>query len=180
MITTGVDLASQALKTAACSITWADDRAAVTDPIPGGVNDGAILKLLSTSDKVGFDVPLGWPAGFVAAISSHAQGRPWPGGNLLDLRFRETDRYVAGQSSGGHLASQVICSPFRPSCRCPRVAGVALCRSERNRASGRGVSSGCSPALGVQLPSLQGQGLRRSASRPGLDLPGGNEPVAAT
>jgi hypothetical protein len=113
MITTGIDLASQPLKTAACSITWADGRAEVTSLIPGGVDDAIVLDLLTDSDKVGLDVPLGWPVDFVAAASAHAEGRPWPGANVRQLRFRETDRYVARQTKRWPLSvsSDLIAVP---------------------------------------------------------------------
>ena len=68
MITTGIDMASQATRTAACSIAWTEGRAEVTSLLPGGVDDPTALGLMSESDKVGLDVPLGWPAGFVTAV----------------------------------------------------------------------------------------------------------------
>jgi hypothetical protein len=113
MITTGIDLASQPLKTAACSIDWVDGRAEVTSLIPGGVDDETVLALISESDKAGLDVPLGWPADFLAATRAHAEGRPWPGGDLHQLRFRETDRYVWRQTNRWPLSvsSDLIAVP---------------------------------------------------------------------
>jgi Protein of unknown function (DUF429) len=125
VITTGIDFASQPPKTAACRICWADDKAEVRDLIPGGVDDEAILALLSASDKVGLDVPLGWPAAFIAATSSHSEGRPWPGGSIVDLRFRETDRYVAIETKRWPLSvsSDLIAVPaFRAAALASQVS----------------------------------------------------------
>jgi Protein of unknown function (DUF429) len=58
-------------------------------PTPSELNDDA--------DRVGVDVPFGWPEAFVHAILSHHSGRSWPAVPLTALRFRETDRFVRDQ-----------------------------------------------------------------------------------
>lgn len=97
MVTLGVDLASLPRRTAACRVRWADGRADVGVP-EANITDAWLLEHASAVDRVGVDVPLGWPAAFVAAITAHHSGERWPGAPLTALRFRETDLFVYAQS----------------------------------------------------------------------------------
>lgn len=96
MITGGVDLASQNPKTALCAITWSEGGATV-DELVLGVDDHAILELIRGADKVGLDVPLGWPIAFARAVGASLEG-PWPvayrHADNIDYRLRRTDRWV--------------------------------------------------------------------------------------
>lgn len=94
MITTGIDLASQPERTAACVIEWRDGRGIVVELRSRGVDDGQIRALISTSERTGIDVPLGWPDGFIAAVSAHHAAMGWAGGELAQLRMRATDEWV--------------------------------------------------------------------------------------
>jgi predicted nuclease with RNAse H fold len=76
MVTIGIDLAAQPANTAACRVSW-DERVAVDDPIVG-IEDQAIADALTSADRVGIDVPLGWPVGFSQGLTQHAAGRGWP------------------------------------------------------------------------------------------------------
>ena len=93
MITAGIDLASQADRTAACVIEWRDGRAGVVE-LREGVDDDLIVSLVRRSDWTGIDVPLGWPDGFIAAVSAHHAATGWAGGELAQLRMRATDQWV--------------------------------------------------------------------------------------
>lgn len=98
MLTAGVDLASQAAGTAACTVEWAPGRAEVTS-LDLGVGDEAILGLLGRAAKVGIDVPLGWPTPFVEAVAGHLRDGAWPAGyahsrDTTTLRYRRTDLWV--------------------------------------------------------------------------------------
>ncbi|MGZ4788683.1 MAG: DUF429 domain-containing protein [Terriglobales bacterium] len=93
MITTRIDLASQAEHTAECSIHWIDGRADVRT-WKCGVTDDGIISTLAGSDKVGIDVPLGWPNAFVRAIYRHHAKRSWRPARLANLRYRATDRFI--------------------------------------------------------------------------------------
>ena len=63
-----------------------------------GVDDPALLELISDADKVGIDAPFGWPDEFVEAVTAHRDGGTWPGADQdqdvyrFHLSFRETDR----------------------------------------------------------------------------------------
>lgn len=77
MLTTlGIDLASQAANTAACSIEW-DEVVRVSDPV-GNLGDDHLVQLINSHERVGIDVPLGWPTKFVAPVAEYHALRPWP------------------------------------------------------------------------------------------------------
>ena len=97
MITGGVDLASQDAKTAACVVDWSDQRAKVSK-LTVGVDDKEIEAIWARVDKMGIDVPLGWPVAFADAMTMHSRGGSWPANyqhaDLTDYRLRRTDVWV--------------------------------------------------------------------------------------
>ncbi|HMK97419.1 MAG TPA: DUF429 domain-containing protein, partial [Acidimicrobiales bacterium] len=97
MVTAGVDLASQAFHTAACVIEWYGGHATVTK-LAVDVQDSAIAELISRADKVGIDIPLGWPMAFVDAVSLHSRNGSWPlnysHADNSAYRYRRTDLAV--------------------------------------------------------------------------------------
>ena len=97
MITAGVDLSSQDANTAACVIDWSDRSATVTE-LTVGIADTAITKLASTVDRLGIDVPLGWPMAFADAVSQHSRNGSWPAryrhADTSAFRYRRTDLWV--------------------------------------------------------------------------------------
>jgi len=93
MKTLGVDLAAQAAKTAVCSIRWGTSEATV-ELLEVGVTDDRLLELFPQADKVGVDVPLGWPDSFLKAVYAHRDFQPWPAPSVTELRYRATDRFV--------------------------------------------------------------------------------------
>jgi predicted nuclease with RNAse H fold len=102
MRTLGIDLAADPSKTAACLVAWGRGEAR-TAVLEAGCTDERLLELARESERIGIDSPLGWPDGFVTAISDHSAGRPWPGLAAPDprafrrtLSFRATDEAVTG------------------------------------------------------------------------------------
>jgi predicted nuclease with RNAse H fold len=93
MVTLGIDFASQPANTAACFVLWNGGRAEV-ERLQVGVNDEEVLGFCSTAEKVGIDVPFGWPTRFVMAVAAHAQLLEWPKSSIHQLRFRATDHHV--------------------------------------------------------------------------------------
>src|SRR5580658_10322147 len=97
MITAGVDLSSQSAHTAACVIDWSDGRAIVNE-LNVGIDDDAIVRLVATVDKLGIDVPLGWPIAFADAVARHSLDGSWPTGyrhaDSSAFRLRRTDLWV--------------------------------------------------------------------------------------
>jgi predicted nuclease with RNAse H fold len=97
--TVGVDLSAEPARTAICTVTWTPGAARVEPPTRPGYDD-AILAACASADRVGIDCPFGWPDSFVAAVSAHAAGQPWPGRDRIsqdyrrELRYRATDYQV--------------------------------------------------------------------------------------
>lgn len=90
MLTLGVDLASDPKKTGVCLLDWRSGRPVIRKT--GGRGDDDELRgLIRRADKVGIDVPLGWPADFVKAVSAWSEGKKWPDAAKVSLRYRGTD-----------------------------------------------------------------------------------------
>lgn len=98
MLTIGVDLAASPDGTAACWIKWAEARARAYR-LEQPVGDNELLEYFEAGDKVGIDVPFGWPDAFVDALSAHggSDRESWPRVDRKFLCFRETDRFVHQQ-----------------------------------------------------------------------------------
>lgn len=98
MRTLGIDVASQVARTAVCSIRWEDGSARIEPLETGGATDPEIRRRIEGADRVGIDIPLGWPAAFVDALSEHHRGRAWTAPvdreGMHALRLRETDRWI--------------------------------------------------------------------------------------
>jgi hypothetical protein len=99
MQTLGVDLSAGVPDTALCTIAWRKKGARVEEVLtgrerPDAMQDAALVSAMADANRVGIDVPLGWPAAFVTAIGRHERGKRWPGDDRDVLRFRETDRHV--------------------------------------------------------------------------------------
>lgn len=98
MITVGIDLAAQSTKTALCQLEWTPDRARIAK-LSVGVDDDVILDACSEADRVGVDVPFGWPIEFLDTVIAHSQFEAtselpeWS-----QLRWRATDRFVHAET----------------------------------------------------------------------------------
>jgi hypothetical protein len=98
----GIDLAAEPPNTAACEITWTA-QGAHGRLHADRLDDGRLLMLMETADKVGIDCPFGWPLPFVNAVAIHANAAAWPGRGQLgsshrqSLRYRLTDEVVHEQ-----------------------------------------------------------------------------------
>jgi hypothetical protein len=93
MVTVGVDVAAQPKATASCEITWGAT-VDVADAVVG-LRDADVLQLIRGADRVGLDVPLGWPTTFTAALGQHAAGARWPATpNPKLLTHRLTDHFI--------------------------------------------------------------------------------------
>lgn len=98
MRTLGIDVASQPARTAVCSIRWEDGSARIEPLGTGGATDLEISRRIGEADRVGIDIPLGWPSTFVEAVGDHHGGRPWTAPvddeGMHALRLRDTDRWI--------------------------------------------------------------------------------------
>jgi predicted nuclease with RNAse H fold len=92
MVTLGIDLAAQPADTAVCTVSWAER---VTIDVPTTLADDTLLaKLIGEADRVGIDVPLGWPVPFVTALHDYHRGLPWTARHGDSMQLRKTDRWV--------------------------------------------------------------------------------------
>jgi predicted nuclease with RNAse H fold len=90
VLTLGIDLSAQPKRTAACMVRWGRGDALV-EYVELGLGDEQLIVLIDGAEKVGIDVPFGWPDAFVAAVAAHHEFGPWPPVTSLALRMRRTD-----------------------------------------------------------------------------------------
>lgn len=62
------------------------------------MNDAKITDLITSSDKIGVDSPLGWPIAFVEAVAQHSRDGSWLADYLhsesTSFRYRRTDLWL--------------------------------------------------------------------------------------
>ncbi len=68
--------------------------AAIALELELNVDDSRLFELAERADKVGIDVPFGWPDAFVSAVRGYGRFQPWPASDTVELRFRRTDLFV--------------------------------------------------------------------------------------
>src|SRR6266851_452166 len=76
MRTAGIDLSSKDRETAACVISWGEGRGTV-ESLRLRVSDPEIVRMIGDVDKVGVDVPIGWPKAFVEALAQWSGEGRW-------------------------------------------------------------------------------------------------------
>jgi predicted nuclease with RNAse H fold len=112
VLSVGIDVASQDARTAICMINWSGEQARIEPLGPRGAGDGDIRRCVESGDRVGVDIPLGWPSAFVESVSRHHRGEAWPAevdaAGMTSLRLRETDRWVTDHAR----------RPGEPGARC--------------------------------------------------------------
>jgi predicted nuclease with RNAse H fold len=167
VITLGIDLASQPRSTAACAIEWGAGRARVID-VACGQDDDALVERIAGADKVGVDVPFGWPDAFVEAVARFHAGRAWPEATVMALRYRETDRVVAARTGRWPLSvsTDLIGVPtFRAARLLARLAAADGHAVDR---SGGGRLVETYPAAALRLWGFASTGYKRRDDRPSL------------
>jgi hypothetical protein len=190
----GIDLAAEPPNTAACEITWTAQRAHAR-LYADRLDDGRLLTLIETADKVGIDCPFGWPLPFVSAVAIHANAAAWPGRGQLgsshrqSLRYRLTDKVVHQQVGIWPLSvstDRIGVTAMRCAALLDALAAAGHPVDRAGGGRGRGGLSSCRlKALGTPPPGLQEAGRShrpspgaRSATRqashadPGRGRPG--------
>ena len=161
MLTAGIDLSSQASHTAACVIDWSGGRAAVTD-LTVGVTDGTISALITEVDKVGMDVPLGWPISFARAVANHSEDGSWPAdyshADTSMYRFRKTDLWVWKTFE---TSPPLSVSTDRIALPAMRAAALLSRLPERPRLDGSGVVVEVYPAATLRRWGFPWRGYKR-------------------
>ena len=164
MVSVGIDLSAQAKDTAACWVRWGTSGAQI-ERVEHEVDDSRLIAVLTErADKIGIDVPLGWPDDFVDSVDRHHAGRPFGHSEMQRLTRRETDRYVWNRHSQLPLSVTTDRIAY-PAMRAARILG-ALPGSPIDR-SGDGAIVEVYPAVALRVWRLQHQ---RYKGKTGRDL----------
>ena len=131
MITLGIDMASQPQRTAACRLQWEVGQATILEITSGVTDDEFQMLIQEPADKIGIDVPLGWPTAFVEAMSRHAIGQPFGTASQQELAYRATDRELGENHQGWPLSVSADRLAY-PAMRAARLLG-AFDRSGQGR-----------------------------------------------
>lgn len=118
MITAGIDLSTDPLKTWVAVITWHDDHAALVDltnltarmKLTKEEALPSLIDVIENADKVGIDCPFGWPDLFVDYLNQHQAAAfstdpPGPITGPTDrepLALRHTDHFVHDNTRSIH------------------------------------------------------------------------------
>ena len=95
LVTLGIDLSADHVKTAACAIRWEAGTATVTTLQRRLTNDD-LRVLIADADWTGIDAPFSWPVSFRRALGEHSEHGGWPADyRSPDYQLRATDRFVA-------------------------------------------------------------------------------------
>jgi predicted nuclease with RNAse H fold len=160
MITAGIDLASQAYRTAACVINWDGGSAAVLRLVTH-LDDAQMVDIIESAHKVGIDVPFGWPDKFVEAVSWHAKDGSWPNSydhaHMEEYRFRATDRWLRDELKCPPLLSV---STDLISIPAMRAAAVLSRLPEKVALDGSGVVVEVYPALALRRWGFPSRGYK--------------------
>jgi len=155
-----VDLASQPARTSLCEVSWTAHRAAVAQLILG-VDDATIDAKIEVADKLGIDVPLGWPLAFVEAVSQHAEDGSWPAeyrhADTTAVRFRRTDLWLKAQLG---LRLPLSVSTDRIALPAMRAAALLSRLPGRVALDGSGVVVEVYPAAALQRWGLKSLGYK--------------------
>ncbi len=158
----GIDLASQADKTAACLVqATLDAKRVEVLRLEVGLDDAALLERIRQADATGLDCPLGWPDAFVSLVTAHhaqvaaSDGPPWTAAHRDELRFRLTDQEVARHTGRTPLSVSTDLIGV-PALRC---AGLLAALGVRDRAGGDGVWE-VYPAAALSVWGLQSRGYK--------------------
>jgi predicted nuclease with RNAse H fold len=160
LATAGVDLASQGNNTAAGVIEWSNGSAEIVE-LHDHFDDDGIARLVASAAKVGIDVPLGWPAGFVDAVAQHARDGTWPAdyehAHNRALRYRATDIWLQDEQ---HFSAPLSVSTDRISIPAMRAAAVLNKVTPRPDLDGSGVVVEVYPAAALRRWGLSFRGYK--------------------
>ncbi len=162
--TLGIDLASQASLTAACTIVWASGGARV-ESIESGLDDGQLRARMDQADLTGIDAPFGWPVPFVEwLVRSHGDDLAsdpgatvpvWDADHVRRLRFRLTDHAIRERTGRWPLsvATDLI------SIVAMRCTGLLQGAGVQDKLGGDGVVE-VYPALALRIRGLPAIGYK--------------------
>ncbi|MEV4096830.1 DUF429 domain-containing protein [Streptosporangium saharense] len=174
MLTVGVDLAAEAVRTAVALLDWSGEGARVREVVVGA-DDDLIVETLMDADKAGVDCPFGWPDRFVDFVTAHRNGhvevpagvagRTWRG----DLVHRVTDRVVI-ELTGQRPLSVSADRIGHTAMRCAALLAELARRGRPVGRAGDGVVVEVYPAASLRCWGLTSNGYKRSANLGTLGL----------
>lgn len=165
MRTIGVDVSSQPRGTVSCEIDWGGASARI-DSVERALDDARLETILSAGvDKIGVDVPLGWPESFVDAVVRHRDGKEFGEAPIAKLARRATDLWV--WENTGQLPLSVSTDRISyPAMRIARMLGrLPSLGCDR---SGAGKLVEVYPAAALRVWGLQHERYKRDKGREAL------------
>lgn len=161
--TLGVDLASQAERTALCLVDWTEEGTATVAELVVGVDDDRLLSAHRRADVTGIDCPFGWPERFRQFVAGQHVPPAWTDDLREALRYRLTD--LAVQRVTGRWPLSVSSDLIAvPAMRCQ----LLLRRLEVTDRSGDGRVFEVYPAGSLKVWGLESRGYKRQAGRSAL------------
>ncbi|MGP3959179.1 DUF429 domain-containing protein [Nonomuraea sp. 3N208] len=168
MVTVGVDLAAEAVRTAVAWLDWSAGRARLVR-VEVGADDALIVEAVMSAGRAGIDCPLGWPDRFVDFITAHRAGhvsvpeglagRAW----RRDLALRVTDQVVYEQT--GLTPLSVSADRIgHATMRCAAVLAELARRGRPVDRRGGGVIVEVYPAACLKRWGLPYRGYKRAAN----------------
>jgi hypothetical protein len=120
-----------------------------------------LAKLIGEADRVGIDVPLGWPIPFVMALHDYHRGLPWTAGHDDSMQLRRTDRWVRDTIKKRPLSV----SADKIAVPAMRAANLFSAIEPGMDRTGRGKLVEVYPAATLRCWGLPFQGYKRKAGR---------------
>jgi hypothetical protein len=130
------------------------------------VDDASIVDLIERCDKVGIDVPLGWPTSFVDAVARHSVDGSWPAEYRHEdnehLRLRATDVWVRRDLA---MPPPLSVSADRIAIPAMRAAALLSRMQPRVPLEGTGVVVEVYPAAALRRWGLDPRGYKHKENR---------------
>ncbi|RVX45221.1 uncharacterized protein DUF429 [Nonomuraea polychroma] len=168
MVTAGIDLAAEAVRTAVAWLDWPAGRARLVR-VEVGADDALIVDAAMGADKAGIDCPLGWPDRFVDFVTAHRAGHVHVPEGLVgrawrrDLALRVTDQVVHEQT--GLTPLSVSADRIgHATMRCAAVLAELARRGRPVDRRGGGVVVEVYPAACLKRWGLPYRGYKRAAN----------------
>jgi hypothetical protein len=162
VVSVGVDVASQPAGTASCRVRW-NGAGAVIESVEHELDDRRLAAILAEpAAKIGLDVPLGWPDGFVEAVARYHAGGPFGEAGIGRLARRQTDEWVRENIHQTPLSVSTDRIAY-PAMRVARLVGRVLPEGLDRTGAGKLVE--VYPAAALRVWGLPHRGYKGSANR---------------
>ncbi|ROP57425.1 MULTISPECIES: DUF429 domain-containing protein [unclassified Rathayibacter] len=163
MLTIGVDLAAEPVRTAVAALEWGGGRAVVRSLVLGASDDDVVAASREAT-TIGIDCAFGWPLEFAAFVSAHTRrevsprtlaGRDW----RRRLAYRETDR-AAREVTGRWPLSVSTDRLGMTAMRCAELLDAFAATGEDVDRSGGGRLVEAYPAAALRLWGVDTTGYK--------------------